>query len=372
MTLHFAAHILLLFPALFVAGCASPGTPKPPSLHLAQVVSDLAAEREGETVRLHWTTPSKTTDRIDIRGNITAQICRRATRASADCSSVHRLPVKPGPSQAIDVLPAALAQGPGAVLEYQVELLNSNERSAGFSPPAFAAAGASPPKIEDLRAEASPEGALLRWQPEDAADGIQLKRMQITPPAAAAKHPAPGIPAQKEPSEVRLRVGAGGTAPGTNDRPFLADAGGTVDTTAVRGETYSYTAQRVRRVVLDGHALELRSASSPLVTVTMRDTFPPRAPKGLEAAAARIGDAPAIDLSWTPNTEDNLAGYIVYRRQEAEQQDTPLAPSIVLQPAYRDTAVSAGRIYIYTVRAVDRTGNRSAPSLAVRESVTPP
>ncbi|WP_433967396.1 hypothetical protein [Tunturiibacter gelidiferens] len=47
-----------------------------PLLDLPEVVKDLTAERVGDTVTLHWTTPDKTTDRIAIKGTITAEICR--------------------------------------------------------------------------------------------------------------------------------------------------------------------------------------------------------------------------------------------------------------------------------------------------------
>ncbi len=106
------------------------------------------------------------------------------------------------------------------------------------------------------------------------------------------------------PAEIHLRAGKQGAS-------GQSDPGGTIDPTAQRGETYRYIAQRVRSVTLDGHALEIRSAPSPSITAVMRDTFPPKAPTGLAAIPA----AGAIDLSWEPNAEPDLAGYIVYRQQ---------------------------------------------------------
>jgi len=44
------------------AGCASPGTPLPPSLKLPQAVTGLTATRVGDSVMLAWTTPSRTTN----------------------------------------------------------------------------------------------------------------------------------------------------------------------------------------------------------------------------------------------------------------------------------------------------------------------
>src|SRR5277367_6498851 len=64
------------------AGCASPGPPQPPSLKLPEMVKDLTAQRVGDVVRLHWTTPSTTTDNIDIKGPMTADVCRMAVSSA--------------------------------------------------------------------------------------------------------------------------------------------------------------------------------------------------------------------------------------------------------------------------------------------------
>ena len=47
--------------SLLLTGCASPGTPRPPSLHLPRPVRNLQAMREGNRVLLQWTTPTDTT-----------------------------------------------------------------------------------------------------------------------------------------------------------------------------------------------------------------------------------------------------------------------------------------------------------------------
>ena len=57
-----------------------------------------------------------------------------------------------------------------------------------------------------------------------------------------------------------------------------------------------------------GSATE-ESAPSEKMCVTPRDIYPPAAPKGL-AAVASTG---WIDLIWDPNTEADLAGYLVLR-----------------------------------------------------------
>ncbi|WP_433984267.1 hypothetical protein RBB78_04250 [Tunturiibacter empetritectus] len=95
-------------PIVFALGCASPGPPHAPSLNLPEVVKDLTAERVGDSVTLHWTTPEKTTDHLAIKGIITAEICRAtlpAPTSTPACTVVKHLPVKSGPSQADEALP---------------------------------------------------------------------------------------------------------------------------------------------------------------------------------------------------------------------------------------------------------------------------
>jgi hypothetical protein len=372
--------------AALTAGCANPGPPRPPSLLLPKVVADLSARRIGDDVRLRWTTPDKTTDGFAIKGVITAEICRETGVAAAaqtvsnhaanDCKPVTRLAVHPGPSQASETLPHELTLDPATLLVYRVQLFNARNRSAGRSAAAFAAGGAAPPAVERLRVTSTKPGAMIEWQPLPAAEAkVELDRVLLSPPAKppvkpdSTKQPLSLAP-PVTPLEVHLLAPRG-----------ITDPGGTVDHTAESGMTYSYTAQRVRSVTLDGHTVELRSVPSAAVSAAVRDVFPPDAPTGLEAASGGSGDAApnglanglAIDLSWEPGTDLDLAGYMVYRQEvtssgAAVGASSRLTPSPVASPAFRDTTVQAGRTYAYRVTAVDAHGNESAPSSAVQET----
>ena len=382
-------------------GCASPGQPRPPTLNLPEIAKDLAAERVGDEVRLHWTTPEKTTDRIAPKGPMTADICRIANPPSTVCTSVKQLPVQSGPTQAVDILPPSLTADPPSLLAYRVEILNSKGRSAGPSPEAFAAAGISPPPVEHLQATPTPDGAMLEWQQRSNPAAVELDRLPLGPdgtpiqpaaPKSAKKSPRPAVKSTTKttkttkttephtdqaakPSPVKSPLASPPTPIEvklqTPSQP--TDAGGTIDRTAQMGESYQYTAQRVRSVSLVGHTLELRSAVSPPVTIAMRKTFPPHAPTGLEAipGGATAADR-SIDLSWTPNTDADLAGYNVYRQDvdskgAAAGTAARLNPTPVVGPAYRDQTAMDGRRYAYRVTAVDSAGNESAPSLDVQE-----
>ena len=136
------------------------------------------------------------------------------------------------------------------------------------------------------------------------------------------------------------------------------------------GKTYVYTVRTV--IPADGGTIE--SSDSVPAIVTPIDVYPPAVPQGLLAAVVTPDPnaPPEVDLSWSINTETDLAGYHVYR---SEQQDTwgrLLTPDLLLSPAYRDTSVQPGHRYWYSVTAVDRSGNESAPSAPVAAEVAQP
>jgi hypothetical protein len=366
----------------------------------------------GDHVVLRWTTPSRTTDDMDIKSPMTAEICREtenrpSTPAAklAPCPPVHRLTVVPGLSEVTDTLPPALQADPVRLLTYRIQIFNSTGHSAGNSTiAAYAAAGQAPPEVNQLQAHAAEQGAILEWSGEgqraagpsaSPADIVDLKRVDLsaTPPSQKKNMPPASKPPgrnsgksksaqpkqtdREPPNEIHLRapdIGAGSKR----------DTAGTVDTTAAMGDTYTYAAQRVRAVTIGNRNLEIASQTSAPVTLVMRDTFPPKPPTGLATIPGNTPPDPAvpgtkpqpyIDLSWEPNSEADLAGYRVYR-QLARPDGSPQGPLARLTalpipvPAYRDVAVRPGQGYIYTVTAVDATGNESAPSAKATDFVS--
>ena len=368
--------MLIPVPAVFV-GCASPGQPKPPSLHLPQTVTDLVATRTGSEIELHWTTPSSTTDNVPVPSQISAAICRLQVTSTAakhgSCTSVKQLPVHPGFSEAVDDLPGDLTTGPVGLLSYRIEILNAAGRSAGRSPDAFAASGAAPPMVAGLTATGVRGGVRLTWAvAAEAGSGtvVELDRTEPGTPAAASpvavppsRRHTPELAAdERHRSEVHLRA----------SDPGRPDAGGTIDRSAKKGVTYRYTAQRVQIAVVAGHSVVLRSAASAPSMVTLLDTFPPQPPSGLETAVSGTAELPSVDLSWQPGAEPDLAGYNVYRADSgdgaADGSWRRLNATPVQVPAYSDATVRAGTRYAYRVTAVDNSGNESAPGPEVQET----
>jgi hypothetical protein len=395
---------------ILLAGCASPGPPLPPTLNLPAVVSTgLTATRVGDEVKLHWTTPPRTTDKLLIKGPITAVLCRETVAAplnpagTTPCSEVLRLPVTPGVTDAADPLPAALTTGPARPLAYRVQLFNAAGRTAGPSPVAYAAAGPRVDPVENFRGKATKAGVVLEWKAEQGStEAMELDRTVLEAPAA---NPSPNAKAPATPAKVPARAKekpAPGSQrvsglPGLDKEPQESresrlrvaaetDAGGTIDRSARIGYTYGYTAQRVRSVTLAGQTLEVRSVLSAQVTVPVQDVFPPDAPTGLvtvpgltqtagQQAAGQQAQRPAIDLSWEPNMEPRIVGYRIYRRDlDGVAPDTwlRLNADVVPTTSYRDPNVAAGQRYAYRVTAVSQAGNESAPSDEVSETAPTP
>jgi hypothetical protein len=337
-------------------GCGTPGAPQPPSLNLPQTVTDLSANRAGDRVTLTWTCPKKNTDKLAIKGGITARVCRR--EGSVTCADAGSLTELPGATGTFtETLPDPLASGIPRELHYFVELRNKAGRSAGQSNAATVLAGAPPVPVQGFNAEMRKEGVVLRWKEAGEDGGVRLQRTLLTPPATKPKEGIATPP--PEPTEQSLWVEAG------------SGSGRTLDKDIRFGETYAYRAQRVLRVTVDGKTLELAGELSPSVRVETNDVFPPAIPTGLAAVASlgENGGETAIDLSWLPDTEADVAGYVVYRREGAVawQRISPAEP--VVGPAFHDAHVEPGHTYAYAVSAVDQGGHESARSEEADESV---
>jgi len=319
--------------------------PKPPSLKLPEPVTDLTAQRVGGTVELHWTIPKRATDKVLLEGMQGTKVCRHVS--GGPCVVAARLKFMPqAEANYTDKLPSALKSGSLRALRYTVELENAAGRTAGSSNVAVTAAGAVPGKIENARARVQANGVVLLWTPEGGQETVRLER-------------------KLEAKQTSKRAGV----PGEQTLEFSGtDEGKVLDEDAVLDHTYLYKLQRVVRLTLDGKQMEVASAPSAPVRVDARDVFPPAEPKGLQAVADAAERA--IDLSWQPDTEADLAGYRVYRR-EIGSSAPPVRISPVVEPAatFLDEKVEAGKSYIYSVSAVDRDGNESARSAEVVESL---
>jgi hypothetical protein len=350
-----------------MAGCGMPGAPQPPSLNLPEPVVDLVASRAGSQVTLTWTMPKKNTDKLLLKGNVTVRVCRKEDAGACEPAGAELSLAPEAEGAFTDALPATLTAGAPRPLSYFVELKNRNGRSAGLSNAAIVLAGEAPAPVIGLSAEVRKQGVALRWTPaeESSPTAVRLHRKLLTPPAAK---PHEGLLApQSELLEQNLMVdscAADGRKGGCR----------ALDTNIRFGQSYEYRAQRVARVTLEGRALELAGELSAPVRVEALDIFPPESPTSLAAVATagEDGAAPAIDLSWQPVTDTDLAGYAVYRREGEAAWQRISPPEPLTPPAFHDTQVQPGHSYRYAVSAVDQGGHESARSAEAVEFVPNP
>ncbi len=385
----------------FLWGCASPGPPRPPSLLIPRVVTDLTAKRTGDAVALHFTVPGLSTDGQPLRvRSLTGTLCRQDAKA-APCRPVNAagtaqpLPV-PGPGRDplmvwTDPLPASLRSGRPRPIAYRVELMTPSGKSAGYSDPVYAAAGAAPPPVGDLRAEGTRFGVALHWVPVSGAGEVFLRRVE---PEGAPVRPA--APKGKAPEQASGTASGGkgkAHARGAHSGGAVAEkhgdtdpnvvwlqaapgdeaASATIDNSIEPGVPYRYTAVRREHVQAGGRTLELESSPSAEVAITWRDVYPPAAPTGLMVLGYEIpaGDSHktpgyAVDLVWEPVEDGQLAGYLVYRQAlGGAEEATPgegvqLTPQPVATPGFHDATALPGQRYRYSVVAVGSHGQRSA------------
>jgi hypothetical protein len=309
--------------------------------------------------------PKRNTDKLLLKDKVQARVCRKENDAGP-CVTAGSMQFAPGADAAFtDTLPDALASGTPRVVTYFVELLNRKGRSAGLSNGAEVPAGEAPAAVEGLSAEMRKDGVLLKWMPgppESEPTAIRLQRKRLTPAQSQAQSRQGPLAPPPEPAEQILLVPAG------------SQKGEALDKDIRFGETYEYRAQRVATVPAGGKKLELAGPFSTPVRIDAEEIFPPDVPTGLAAVATtgENGAAPAIDLSWQPDTEADLAGYVVYRREAdgAWQRISPAQP--VTGPGYHDADVQPGHTYFYAVSAINQEGRESARSAEAQETVPGP
>ena len=129
------------------------------------------------------------------------------------------------------------------------------------------------------------------------------------------------------------------------------------------GRRRCYTVRAVRgsgTTVLEGEASEP-------ACVTPVDDLAPAPPVGL----ATTSEPGAITLTWEPNVEADLAGYVVLRGEAGDATLTPLTGSVTTEVRLVDRTVRSGVRYIYAVTAIDSrlpTPNVSMESARVEET----
>jgi hypothetical protein len=356
-----------------IGGCGAPGEPTAPSPPVPVAVTDLSARQAGDGVQLTFTMPTKTIrgDRLTEQPSI--EVLRGALKpdGSPDGKSFRVVYTIPGSlvnqyrsadqTQFTDpVAPDETRAHPGAMLAYRVRTRASRKRASPDSTTVAVRVFPVSQRIGSLQAKLSETGVDLTWTPStqtSAGDSL------VSPPTYhiyrgeldAHAHD----PAAKDLSQEKW------IAP----LALLADT----DTASYRdtlfefGKTYVYI---VRSATTAG-GIALESNDSDPVILVAKDVFPPAVPQNVVAtiSSASSSSPLEVDLSWSINSEADLAGYHVYRSEQPEEKGELVTPELLLSPAYRDISVRPEHHYWYRVTAVDHTGNESEPSPPVTVDV---
>jgi hypothetical protein len=362
-----------------LAGCASVQAPLPPSLELPKPPTDLRAVRKGDRVYLFWTVPMQTMDRQSVRRQGPTRVCRSlevlmstcgtpvgnvAPAATPEAQKRAGIDAKPQ-ATFVDTLPAQLQQqNPTRMVTYAVEALNLHARSAGLSNQVQVPLAPTWPPPAKVGAEVTADGVIMTWECE------------AFPNLAGVRY-VYRIYRRSGDSGVDLSV-ADVECPG---RGFL-------DRTIEWQKAYEYRVTVVTSALgskgatpcPEAAAAEGAAASPDCITLTVEgddsppqkvftnDVYPPGVPTGLQAVFSGPGQARFVDLLWAPDTDADLAGYNVYRREEGGQP-AKINAELVRTPAFRDTNVQGGKTYWYSVSAVDARGNESTRSEETSEAV---
>jgi hypothetical protein len=303
-----AAALLCIF---WLAGCAYIGPPKPPALDIPTTITDLRAAEYGDQILIQFTIGTLTTDGLALKSVKAVEV----RVAGGDSPQTLPVPAK-GPGPVDHEFPAKDWVGKQVTLT--VRATGPKGKASEWSNPVTLAVGVPLAAPASLQAVSDPQGVRLTWS-----------------------GPAGG--------HYRIFRGAGDAMP---QRLAESDKPEYVDTAVDFGSPYRYFVQ-----ALVG---EMRQSQiSAIVGVTPADTFPPAVPSGVTAVAG----VSSIELAWQPNTEDDLAGYQVYRSVAGGAAERIAGP--VDAPNFSDRTVEIGKRYSYTITAVDRTGNESAHSAAV-------
>ena len=293
-----------------LAGCAYMGAPKPPALDIPTRIIDLRAAEYGDQILVQFTIGTLTTDGLALTSVKTVEL---RVAAGNSPQTLHIPAMSPGP---VDKdIPAKDWVGKQVTL--MVRATGPKGKASDWSNSVTLAVGVPLATPTDFKAVSDPKGVRLTWS--------------------------------GGPGRYRIFRGAGDAMP---QRLAESDKPEYVDTAVDFGSPYRYFVQ--------GLVGELRQSEiSAIVGVTPADTFAPAVPVGLMAVAG----VNSIELAWQPNTEDDLAGYQVFRSTGGGAAERIAGP--VDAPNFSDRTVEIGKRYSYTITSIDRTGNESAHSAAV-------
>ena len=413
-------------------GCGKKGPPLAPLVRIPAPIDQIAASRLGNDVYVTLTLPSKDIDaaipahvsRVEIYGYTGRTPPTRARWAELG-ELIARIPVAPPPlldgtqppakgaplqGTPITVLdsltPDELVQGREDPIDLRRQLaplpvagvivppkplqrfylaIPFNDRGRN-GPPGAEAGFVLTPLPESpaaVLATYTPTGTAITWEPSGGLIGF-IVNDSLSPepppfdvvelaPSAVPALPQPVLPPGPTRYNVYRDLAADPlalppeTTTGTVTLPAPLNASPLAVVTL--GDEIEFERERCYQVrSLRGTAPNVAvGEASPRACVRPVDIFPPARP----AQPAAVAAAGAVSLIWDPNTETDLGGYLVLRREVGNDTLALLTAVPILEARLRDATATPGTRYRYSVVAVDNrmpVPNMSAESLPVEET----
>ena len=302
--------------ALLSSGCGSVGEPLPPLLNIPARVEPFEVRQVGSRVVARWVTPDRTTEGANLRRDVKVVLYALDFAAGA-----------PPTAEVFEDLAEPIAEAEDGVVD--VDISNRFGKLTAFAALAVTDRGKTSPLSELLPL------ALVRPALAPRLSGIETGegavRLQWDPVDGAARY----LVERRVEGEEAFREIGRATEPQFEDASFVWDQ---KHFYRVRTEAESQTGF-------------VPSEPSPESSVTPRDVFPPPPPRGLRSVVTPT----SIELTWEPSAASDLAGYRVLR------DGAPTHDGLIETPTFSDP-IAASAPTTYTVVAVDRDANVSAPS----------
>ncbi len=361
---HALAVLLLTTIGIAAGGCGKKGDPQPPLRNIPLTTTDLEVRQQGGQILFEMGYPATTVSGMTLGGIDAVELLELikpmpegwqptpvAAAESEEPDAEAPTPLPSADPREFEVAASTLLTLRGSELAaavvgdriqirlpladplpadptaniFAVRTLKADETSAisnrvtlvPIEPPA-------PPR--NLQAQGTADGIELTWDADAEALGFEVFRRDAQ---------------VRGYGETSLRLDGG--------RRRL------VDTTARFGERYIYTVRTIAGVdplIYSDEAGERE--------VDYVDRFAPPLPENLVALAERA----AIRLRWAASVADDVAGYIIYRR-EPGRDFHQLTDRPITRTEYLDRGLASGLTYAYRLRVIDREGNESDLSRAV-------
>ena len=343
-----AAALAVLLSGL--AGCGKKGDPLPRLRDIPLAAKDLSVLQLGRLLVLDVAYPAVTVSGMPLGGIDSLELLQLTKPATGEeLPPVLPAELEAGAKQPLLTLRGAELQAAiaGDRIRIRVALADElpeeplahffavrttkGDEESGLSNVAGLVPVEPPAAPQNLTATARPRAIELTWESEAEAEGFDVFRRE-------AQERAYG--------EALQRTGA-------DEKSF-------VDRRVQYGRKYIYTVRAIASLtplVLSDEAGERE--------IDYEDRFPPPVPKSFVA----LGERSRVRLRWEASEDDDVAGYVLYRREPRRDEFHRINDDLVAGAEYIDRGLVAGFTYEYQVQAVDKSGNEGRISDPVSTEV---